>query len=62
MTDEWYETILLGVAAGCVRSVDAESLKYCDGSWVQARPGRISLFVKDTQWYILHKQQSFLVY
>ena len=28
--------VLLKVAVGCVRSVDAESLKYCDGSWFRA--------------------------
>ena len=36
--------ILLGVAVGCVRHVDAERLKYCDGLWVQA-PARYNFSI-----------------
>ena len=27
-------SVILGVAVGCLRNADAESLNYCDWSWV----------------------------
>ena len=54
-------TSLLRMAVGCVRSVDAESLKYCDRSWAKAPSGTVSQFIKATQRYLLQTPHPFLV-
>ena len=56
------DILRLRVAVGFVRSVDAESLKYCDGSWIGALAGDIfSIFQRYPSIYLLHDSHPFLV-